>query len=252
MTDAELAEGQMQWKVEEATQYTHTIDAQLYNDRPILGLLGDISKKDVIDIGCGNGYLTRKLRDAKRVVGVDFSPEMIQQATELKGDVANLKFQVASGDDLPFPAERFNAAVCSLTINNYPTVAMTQKSFAEASRVLKSGGRYVISLPHPLTLHEATQYRKTEWEPGQRQDNLVPGERFKRKIMGKDGKMIEIVNYYWPSDVLINFASRYSLEHTQTIELLATKDELRQYPEQLEPIREKVPFFLVMSFSKRR
>lgn len=42
--------------------------------------LGNVEGKTILDAGCGTGYLVRKLiaKKAKRVIGIDFSPQMLQ------------------------------------------------------------------------------------------------------------------------------------------------------------------------------
>jgi len=94
----------------------------------------------------------------------------------------------------------FDDVVCSMTVNTFPNKDMVNGMFKEASRVIKSKGKVVISLPHPLTLDQKTKFRWTEWKEGQTQQNLKPGETVKRKIMGKNGEMITVINYYWPPD----------------------------------------------------
>lgn len=249
----ELARGQLQWQPEEATVYTHPLDIQLFSDRTIFQLTGDISGKRIIDIGCGTGILSKRLvaLGARRVIGIDTSRAMIEQAVAQKGNLEGLDFyQVASADALPFRSGVFDIAISSLVVNNFPNPEMTKVSFQETARVLNPDGIYAVSLPHPLTLSFRTKYRWTEFQPGQRQNNLIPGEGFTRKIMGKDGNMITITNYFWPPDVLVNFATRADFVHTHTVQPIATAQEMQQYGDHLETTQREVPFFLVMAFAK--
>lgn len=250
---AELARGQLQWQPDEARIYTHPLDIQLLSDRLIFQLMGDITGRSIVDIGCGTGILSRQfaIQGARRVIGVDTSNAMIEQAVAQKGNLEGLDFyQVASADALPFRGGVFDSAISSLTVNNFPNPEMTKDSFQEAARVLCEDGVYIVSLPHPLTLSFGTKFRQTEFQAGQRQNNLIPGEGFIRKIMGKDENMITITNYYWPPDVLVNFAARAGFVHTHTIQPVVTAQEMDQYGDILESIHRKVPFFLVMAFLK--
>src|SRR6266508_3605764 len=48
---------------------------------PMLALLGDVAGHDVLDAGCGEGYLSRILAGrGARVTGVDLSPRLVELA----------------------------------------------------------------------------------------------------------------------------------------------------------------------------
>ena len=245
-------EAQYQWETEAADNYTHPLDVQFFADRPLLSLVGNLTDKRILDIGCGNGYLLRKIQGGTlNVTGIDISEDMVREARRLgHGGVPSL-LCVASSDFLPLATGIYDAAVCSLTINNLSSADMAKNTLREAGRILKPGGFLVISLPHPYTLSAKTRYRWTDWEEGQNQESLVPGEGFKRQIRGRDGSMISIVNYYWPKETLTNFAKRAGLELDTVSEETATVDELARHPEELEPVFAEAPFFLVMRFVKR-
>ncbi len=52
-------------------------------DPTVLRLLGEVSDKDVLDLGCGNGYLSRGLaKQGARVTAVDSNPKIIYHATK--------------------------------------------------------------------------------------------------------------------------------------------------------------------------
>jgi len=236
-----------QWQIEEASNYTHPLDVQLFADRPMFEILGDVRSKQVLDIGCGNGFLLLKLRQNEAIAtGLDNSSEMVIQA---KHRFEN-RVCVATADYLPIKSNIYNVAICSLTINNFPSADITKRAFQEAFRILIPGGLFVVSLPHPHTLETRTRFRWTNWENGQTQDNLVPGEGFRRQIMGNNGEMISIVNYYWPKQTLINFAQRVGFILDRIVESTASDDEIKKYSKDLEPVFSKTPFFLVASFVK--
>jgi len=236
-----------QWQIEEASNYTHPLDVQLFADRPILELLGNISGKQVLDIGCGNGFLLIKIKKGGAIAtGLDNSSDMVMQAKQRFDN----RLSVATADFLPIKSNVYDAAVCSLTINNFPSAEITKRAFQEAFRILMPGGLFVISLPHPHTLDASTRFRWTDWEKGQTQENLIPGEEFRRKIMGINGEMISIVNYYWPKQTLVNLAQRAGFVVDKIIEATASDDEIRLYSSDLEPVFTNVPFFLVIDFIK--
>ena len=238
------------WQVskEFAIQYESPLDRRLYCDEPLIKLLGNIANQSILDLGCGNGGLTRILaQKAGNVVGIDSSEEMLKQARLLLSTTPRLQFQKTSAENLPFDNNSFNKVVACMLINTISKEDTVINIFKETRRILKQNGRFFIAMAHPLTLSQKTRFRWTEWEKDQSQQTLMPGESFKRKFIGKDGKILSVTNNYWPPDVLINFAERNKFSYDLSLEPKATQEDLKKYPE-LDPILATVPLFLLMAF----
>lgn len=111
--------------------------------RLILELLGEVRGKRVLDVGCGDGDLAVELaRRGATVVGLDASPAMIAAARERAARAAApVTFAIGTADALPFDAGSFDAVV-AVTILCF--VADGAPAFAEAARVLRPGGVFVI------------------------------------------------------------------------------------------------------------
>ena len=98
----------------------------------------------VLDAGCGVGYGTAHVAQlAQRVVGVDVSDEAIAYAREHYA-APNVEFLVADVLELPFDPRSFDT-VCSFEIVEH--VPDAERFVAELARVLKPGGRLVLSTP---------------------------------------------------------------------------------------------------------
>ncbi len=115
-------------------------------DPTLLKVLGDCRRKKVLDLGCGNGYLSRRLaHQGADVTGVDASPRMVANARAhgtvgvkyLCSDASNLK-GVSGGI--------FDVVFANMSLMDMPDA---EKAVGEAARVLKRGGRFVASIPHP-------------------------------------------------------------------------------------------------------
>jgi ubiquinone/menaquinone biosynthesis C-methylase UbiE len=96
----------------------------------------------VLDVGCGTGAASRSAASvAALVVGIDLSTEMIRQARELASGLANVHFEIADSEHLPFDDGAFTAVVCSNSFHHYPDPG---RAVREMTRVLAPGGRLVL------------------------------------------------------------------------------------------------------------
>jgi len=107
---------------------------------PILNSVGDVARRDVLDICCGTGTLAGAFAArGGRVTGIDFAPTMIEIA---RSKVGGADFQVGDAEALPFPHQSFDVAVCSFGLWH---MSEPDRALAEAARVLKKGGVYAYT-----------------------------------------------------------------------------------------------------------
>jgi len=98
----------------------------------------------VLDIACGSGYGSKMLADrAEEVWGGDISEEAIKIAKE-KYSGENVHFRLMDASELPFDNNYFDLVVSFETIEHLKD---SEKFVAEIKRVLKPGGRLILSTP---------------------------------------------------------------------------------------------------------
>ena len=108
-----------------------------------LALMNVPADARVLDVGCGSGWATRLLADyasSGRVTGIDISDEMVRLAAESSQSYANVDFQTASAEQLPFADNEFTHAFSMESLYYYADIA---KALKEIQRVLKPGGLFV-------------------------------------------------------------------------------------------------------------
>ena len=122
-----------------------------YTGRPaVLDLCGSVTGSDILDLGCGEGYVARQLinKGPNSIIGVDISDEMILRA-KAQNKYENVSFQTGNATLLPFNDESFDLVVCVFLYNYVSTKEMLE-SFKEVKRVLRSSGKFIFSVPHPF------------------------------------------------------------------------------------------------------
>lgn len=118
---------------------------------PVFELCGDVAGLDVLDLGCGEGYCSRELagRGARSVTGVELSEEMVELARGQESELGQgITYRQGDVTDLGDAVASYDLAV-GVFVYNYLTVAGMRASFREVHRVLRPGGRFVFSVPHP-------------------------------------------------------------------------------------------------------
>jgi SAM-dependent methyltransferase len=169
LTPEQLAEGvetvgQQRWHkptVEMTVREGYAEWSKQYDDEPnplialeeplVLELIGDVAGRNVLDAACGTGRYALLLAEAgARVSGMDVSPEMIERARRKaseRGVAADLTAESLTA--LPYADESFDLVVCGLALCHLPDLTPAAREFA---RVLRAGGRVVISDFHPFCL----------------------------------------------------------------------------------------------------
>lgn len=102
----------------------------------------------VLDLGCGKGFETieaaRLVGDLGEAVGLDITPNMLEVArmNAEAQNVTNIRFMAGNIENLPFEDASCDAVMSNCVINHAED---KQKVYSEIYRVLKYGGRFVVS-----------------------------------------------------------------------------------------------------------
>jgi ubiquinone/menaquinone biosynthesis C-methylase UbiE len=144
LPELEVGPGYEAW----ASTYDDLPNPLVQLEEPLVRALIDYSPPGrALDAACGTGRHTQYLRSlGHAVVGVDAVPAMLERA---RGRVSDAQFRLGNLEALPIDAASVDVAVCALALTH---VADLGPPIAELARVVKPGGRIVVSDLHPFML----------------------------------------------------------------------------------------------------
>jgi ubiquinone/menaquinone biosynthesis C-methylase UbiE len=184
-----------------------------WSDRPVIHMeIREILKyldhgDRILDIGCANGYSTVQFASQKdvNVLGVDYIPEMIEQANHrlaalpsLKGRVA---FEVGDITSLALPENAYDKVVVVRVIINLGEWENQLRGLREAARVLKPGGTLLLSEATVQGWENLNAFRR-EWQlpdiPMPGFNNYLDEDKLRTGVAG----LLDVTE-------VVNFASTY-------------------------------------------
>jgi trans-aconitate methyltransferase len=127
-----------------ASRYEKNSLVQSAVGQELLNLL-DIKQNDnVLDLGCGVGHITRRIREMTegRVVGVDPSSGMVEQARKNSGGL-DIKFEIGNAEEITYN-EQFDVIFCNSAFQWFKAPSLAIKNCYDA---LVNGGRIGIQAP---------------------------------------------------------------------------------------------------------
>lgn len=139
--------GQMGYSQDEMNQAPTGSNLGLGCGNPVA--IASLKEGDVVlDLGSGAGFdaflAAKKVGETGKVIGIDMTEEMIEKAREnaKKSGFSNVEFREGDIENLPVDENTVDVVISNCVINLAPN---KEKVFKEIYRVLKSGGRLMVS-----------------------------------------------------------------------------------------------------------
>lgn len=123
---------------------------QLTRRDRVLEMVGSISGKRILDVGCAAGFISRKLVEKNEIYGVDISAEPLKYAAKM--GIKTKQWDIQKG--LPFDSGFFAVVIATEVLEH---IFDTDALLSEIRRVLKEDGILVLTVPNVCSLVSRVQ-----------------------------------------------------------------------------------------------
>lgn len=196
-------------------------------------MLPDFKGKRVLDLGCGYGWHCRYAaeRGAVRVVGIDSSEKMLQEA-RYRNSSDVIVYRQAGIEDFDYPPESFDVAISSLALHY---VENLKDIFCKIHRTLIPDGIFVFTIEHPVF----TAYGSQEWF--RNAEGIIqhwPVDHYFTEGRRETGFLGEkVVKYHHTLTTLLQGLLQTGFAIQNVAEPQPTPDMLKTIPEMSEELR---------------
>lgn len=238
-------------------------------DPVIFNLLGNIKNKKILEVGCGNGYLSRLLaRKGAEVTAVDLSQKLLDYAIlkERKKPLGINYLQRSASNLRGIKNELFDVVVSNMSLMD---VKDAKNAIKEISRVLKKNGRFIFSINHPVFFHQKWVYIKKDGKKSFAKAilNYKTPEAFKQtlwassvKVMGYRRPIEEYLKYLKNANLILDdfkeIVSKKRLKKARKGHYKEDKFSPSRYINEADRelkkiVKKEIPSFLIIAAIKR-
>lgn len=161
-----------------------------------LNLLGEVSGKKVLDIGCGIGCSLSYMGDrgAKELWGTDISSKKVEIASNLlKEKGYDCRLFISPMEENPGLPENYFDIVYS--IYNIGWTVDLEKTIKIISGYLKTGGSFIFSWDHPFMQCVSMKDGKITFDKSYHDENFINVEiRKKKSVLMRNWKLSSYIN----------------------------------------------------------
>ncbi len=219
----------------------------------LLRMLGDLSGKKVLDLACGQGIFSEKLREGGAfVTGIDLGKELIAIAESRNKSIKEkgshkIVYHVGSADDLyMLKNAQFDIVVCVLAIQNIENLS---KTIAEVKRVLTKSGKAYFVLNHPSFRNPKQTgwgYNESENKQYRRVDEYMSESHVKIDMTpGSSSEKKFTVSFHRPLQVYMKAFSKNGFAMTRLEEWVSHKiSEEGPKKKAEDKARKEIPLFM--------
>ena len=201
-------------------------------EHSMFNLLPDLAGRSVVDLACGDGIYARKLMQAgaRRVVGVDISPEMIALAEQAEtAKPLGVRYVVADVAVVEFD-EPFDIALCSYLFNYARSRSELRTLVENVHRLVRPGGLVVGSNDYPdnppAHFDRYRDYGFTKIGAAAPKE----GDPITYRFFNPDDTVFEIDNYFLPTEAYRHEFERAGFTSFEWVMPEVSREGLEAFP----------------------
>ena len=220
------------WTIEQVQSASKPNFGKVFVTAPnLLRVLGNVEDKDVLELGCGNGYWLRLLaRAGAKTTGIDLAENQIAAARSWDDPMTStIDYRIGDVSKDMGLQGKFDITFFEHVLLEIPSKDELYIAVQNAANTLKEGGVLFISDIHPFA-------------PSSRPDNLRVADDFNYfnsgapfEIQSKrvDGEIIYYKDVHWTLSDLAGAITDAGLKITEIIEPIPSVEDAEKYPDEL-------------------
>jgi toxoflavin synthase len=215
-----------------AKEYSQTqekrLARELVYDYSLFKNLGDIKGKSVLDLACGDGRLTRRLKKlgASKVIGIDLSSEMIKIAKEKEEqNPLGITYKVGKVGEIGKIGD-FDVVVAGFLLHYSQTKEEIQKMADDISMNLKQGGKFLTLNNNPFSpTTDAKKYGSTiEFEKSSEE-----GSKIIVRLWTDEKEVCKFDSYFWKKETYEEQLKKGGLKDIKWIPVEVSEDGINKF-----------------------
>lgn len=189
----------------------------------VLGILGNLKNKTVLDLGCGDGFFTRALASmgAKKVIGIDNSEIQLKLAKE-KLSEKNIEYEY--GDIFRDKIPQADVILSPFVLNYAENIGSLEFLFKNIWQSLSDGGKvlFVVDLPKGNNLKKFGSLKTLENE-------AKDGTRIKIDLYNGDDFICTLYSIYYTPKTLENYLVKVGFKNIKWHKPVISKEGIDKF-----------------------
>ena len=216
------------WSTEQVKSAKNPNYSKLYVITPaLMDLLGNVNGKEILEMGCGNGYWLRILTEqGAKCTGFDLSENQIKVAKEDDPEKRIKYFVADASKKVDLNNESFDIIFLEHVLLEISDLTKIKRIFKEAHRLLKDNGFLIVSELHPLA--PETDFSNIEVDEGY--TYFKSGFPVKIISTKPDGTVTKYTDFHWTFQDLIDSITESGLKVVKVLEPTPDEKTVKKYP----------------------